>query len=385
MKMLYILNVANRVNNFCMSSLIAAKKTGIEYHIAGNWGYANDAERVADEEKYGIHIYQIDFIRFPLDIRNYKAYKQLKEIVNREKYDVIYCNTPTGGLLGRIAGKKCGVKKVIYQAHGFHFYKGAPKLNWMVYYPIEKWLAHHTDALITINQEDYELAKTKLKLRRNGKVYYVPGVGIDTTQYALSAKAREEKRIELKLAENDVALISMGDLIERKNYDTAIRAIAEANNPALQYFICGKGPEEENLKALAVSLGVSEQIHFLGFRSDIKELLAAVDIFLFTTKQEGLPRSMMEAMASGLPCVASKIRGNTDLLEGTDGGYLCETIDVSAYAEALNHLANDKILREAMGRNNLITIQKFSIETVNEEIRKVYESELSEIGGGYNP
>ena len=173
----------------------------------------------------------------------------------------------------------------------------------------------------------------------------------------------------------------MGDLIERKNYDTAILAIAEANNPALQYFICGKGPEEEKLKALAESLGVSEQIHFLGFRSDIKELLAAVDIFLFTTKQEGLPRSMMEAMASGLPCVASKIRGNTDLLEGTDGGYLCETIDVSAYAEALNHLANDKILREAMGRNNLITIQKFSIETVNEEIRKVYVSVLSEIGG----
>ncbi|MEE1116149.1 MAG: glycosyltransferase family 4 protein, partial [Clostridia bacterium] len=317
----------------------------------------------------------------PYSPKNIKAYKQLCKIIRDEQIDYIHCNTPTGGLLGRIAGKKCGVKKVIYQAHGFHFYKGAPKLNWMVYYPIEKWLAHHTDALITINQEDYELAKTKLKLRRNGKVYYVPGVGIDTTQYALSAKAREEKRIELKLAENDVALISMGDLIERKNYDTAIRAIAEANNPALQYFICGKGPEEENLKALAVSLGVSEQIHFLGFRSDIKELLAAVDIFLFTTKQEGLPRSMMEAMASGLPCVASKIRGNTDLLEGTDGGYLCETIDVSAYAEALNHLANDKILREAMGRNNLITIQKFSIETVNEEIRKVYESELSEIGG----
>ena len=378
MKMLYILNVANRVNNFCMSSLIAAKKINIEYHIAGNWGYANDIERIADEEKYGIRIHQIDFIRSPLDVRNYKAYKQLMEIVKRENYDVIHCNTPIGGVLGRLVGKKNKVSNVIYQAHGFHFYKGSPKLNWMIYYPIEKWLAHYTDALITINQEDYELAKAKLKPRKNGKVYYVPGVGIDTTQYALSAKAREEKRIELKLNENDVALISMGDLIERKNYDTAIRAVAEAKNPALQYFICGKGPEEENLKVLAESLGVSEQIHFLGFRSDIKELLTAVDVFLFTTKQEGLPRSMMEAMASGLPCIASEIRGNTDLLEGTDGGYLCKATDITAYAEALNLLAKDRALREKMGRNNLITIQRFSTETVNDEIRYIYAEVLGD-------
>ena len=384
-KILFISNISNRITTFVKASIAAAHSLDLDFYQAANWNDAEPMQIDKDEKEYNIKIKNVPISRNPLSKANLIAYKELVGFIKKENIDYIHCNTPTGGILGRLAGKKCKVKKVIYQAHGFHFYKGAPKKNWLAYYPVEKWLAHHTDALITINSEDFELAKTKLKLRRNGKVYYVPGVGIDTTQYALSAKAREEKRIELKLAENDVALISMGDLIERKNYDTAIRAIAEANNPALQYFICGKGPEEENLKALAECLGVSEQIHFLGFRSDIKELLAAVDIFLFTTKQEGLPRSMMEAMASGLPCVASKIRGNTDLLEGTDGGYLCETIDVSAYAEALNHLANDKILREAMGRNNLITIQKFSIETVNEEIRKVYESELSEIGGRYNP
>ena len=382
MKMLYILNVANRVNNFCMSSLIAAKKINVEYHIAGNWGYANDIERIADEKKYGVYIHQIDFIRSPFDVRNYKAYKQLVEIVKRENYDVIHCNTPIGGVLGRLVGKKNKFCKVIYQAHGFHFYKGAPKLNWMIYYPVEKWLAHYTDALITINHEDYELAKTKFKLRKNGKVYYVPGVGIDTTQYALSANAREETRMKLNLKANDVALISMGDLIERKNYDTAIRAVAATNNLSLQYFICGKGPEEEKLKALAESLGVSEQIHFLGFRIDIKELLAAADIFLFTTKQEGLPRSMMEAMAAGLPCVASEIRGNTDLLKGTYGGYLCRTTDVSEFTDKLNILSKYKSIREKMGENNLATIQKFSTETVNEEIRKIYEIELSKIRVG---
>ena len=148
----------------------------------------------------------------------------------------------------------------------------------------------------------------------------------------------------------------------------------------MQYFICGKGPEEENLKALAESLGVAKQIHFLGFRSDIKELLAAADIFLFTTKQEGLPRSMMEAMASGLPCIASKIRGNTDLLDGTEGGYLCESTDYKDFAEKINILAKDKSLRENAGKSNLITIQKFSTDTVSEEIKEIYSEEFC--GGG---
>lgn len=376
MKMLYILNVANRVNNFCMSSLNAAKKLNLEYHIAGNWGYESNLDYKTDEKKYGIRIHQVDFVRSPLDVRNYKAYKQLISIVKHEKYDIIHCNTPIGGVLGRLVGKRNKGCKVIYQAHGFHFYNGAPKKNWLIYYPVEKWLARYTDALITINNEDFELAKTKLKLRKNGKVYYVPGVGIDIAQYELPARVREKKRVELKLSKNDVALISMGDLIERKNYDTAIRAVAKANNPALQYFICGKGPEEEKLKVLAERLGVSKQIHFLGFRSDIKELLTSADVFLFTTKQEGLPRSMMEAMASGLPCIASEIRGNMDLLESRDGGYLCKTADVAAYAEALNLLANDRALRERLGRNNLITIQRFSTEIVNEEIKKIYELEL---------
>ena len=377
-KLLYILNVANKVNNFSYTSMLAAQELGYDFHIAGNWSYASEEERLADEQQYGIKIHQIDFIRAPYHPGNRKAYFQLKELIQREKYDVIHCNTPIGGVLGRILGKKCKVEKVIYQAHGFHFYKGAPKINWMIYYPIEKLLARYTDALITINQEDFELSKNEFKLRNNGKIYYVPGVGIDTTQYKIEEKSRLAKRNELSLNDNDVALISMGDLIERKNYDIAIRAVAEANNPAIHYFVCGKGPEEKNLLAIAKNLGVSEKLHFLGFRSDIKELLAASDIFLFTTKQEGLPRSMMEAMASGLPCVASRIRGNTDLLQNVEGGYLCDINDISTYAEKLNMLACDGELRQKMGRNNLHTIERFRTGTVTDAIRNIYKAEIGE-------
>ncbi len=376
-KILFISNISNRITTFVTASIAAAHSLNMDFYQAANWQDADPSQIATNEIAYDIKIKSVPISRNPLAKTNFTAYKELVAFIKQENIDYIHCNTPTGGILGRLAGKKCKVKKVIYQAHGFHFYKGAPKINWLVYYPVEKWLAHYTDALITINSEDFELAKAKFKLRKNGKVYYVPGVGIDTSQYNLSEKSREEKRRELGLGEDDVALISIGDLIERKNYATAIRSISETNEPKLQYFICGKGPEEENLKELAESLGVTKQIHFLGFRSDIKELLAAADIFLFTTKQEGLPRSMMEAMASGLPCIASKIRGNTDLLDGTEGGFLCETTDTAAYAEKLKLLANDKDLREVMGKNNLIAIQKFSTETVNEELRKVYEAEFS--------
>ncbi len=378
MKMLYILNVANRVNNFCMSSLIAAKDVNIEFHIAGNWGYKSNEELVADEEKYGIHIYQIDFERNPLSLQNYKAYRQLKELLDREKYDVIHCNTPIGGVVGRLVGKKYKVKNIIYQAHGFHFYKGSQKLNWMLYYPIEKWLARYTDVLVTINQEDYELAKSKLKLRRGGKAVYVPGVGIDISQYNTEANSYNEKRSEFGLGDDDIALISMGDLVERKNYSAAIRAIAKAKNDKLHYFICGKGPEEDKLKGLTESLGVTGQIHFLGFRSDIRELLAASDIFLFTTKQEGLPRSMMEAMAAGLPVVCSKIRGNTDLIQDGQGGFLRKPDDVDGFVNAINELSQNDELRRRMASINLENIKRFDIVNATKEMKLIYEEILNE-------
>lgn len=372
-KILFISNISHKVTSFVTASIVAAHDVGLEFYHASNWQSAADGQIEADEKEYRIKINNVPISRNPFAKTNIKAYQEIVSIIKRENIDYIHCNTPTGGVLGRLAGKKCKVKKVIYQAHGFHFYKGASIVNWLIYYPIEKWMARYTDALITINQEDYELAKSKFKLRKNGKVYYVPGVGIDASLYKVEDDVCNKKRKELGLKDEDIAVISMGDLIPRKNYDVAIGGIAKAKNDKIHYYICGNGPEEANLKNLVEELNISSQVHFLGFRSDIKELLAAADIFLFTTKQEGLPRSMMEAMASGLPCVASRIRGNTDLLENTEGGYLCDMNDVAAYAEKLNLLASDPVLREKMGRTNLATIQNYSTETVVEEIRKIYE------------
>lgn len=381
MKLLYILNVANRVNNFSHAAMLAAQELGIEFYIAGRFGYASAAEREADAAEKGIHIVQLDLDRSPFSLQNRVAYRQLCELIRREKIDAIHCNTPVGGMLGRLAGEACGVQTVIYQVHGFHFYKGAPLLNWCTYYPVEKWLARKTDALVTINHEDFELATRRMKLRRGGKVYYVPGVGIDTARYGADAQARLQKRAELGLSDADVALISMGDLIERKNYETAIRAIAAAQDSRLRYLICGAGAEEARLRALADRLGVSAQVRFLGYRSDIRDLLAASDIFLLTSKQEGLPRALMEAMASGLPCVASRIRGNVDLLTGDLSELLCVATDADDFASKIKALAADPALRVSTGSACLASACRFEIDGVKEEIRAICDEEIGKRGG----
>lgn len=382
MKLLFIQNVGRKVDSFSKSSITAAKELGIEFHIASDWiGYESDEERIFDEKKYGITIHQIDFIRTPYDVRNIKAYKQMVKLIQKEKIDAIHCNTPIGGVVGRLAGKKCGVKKVIYQAHGFHFYDGAPKLNWLVYYPIEKWLAHYTDALITINQEDYQRAQT-FRLKNKGKVYYVPGVGIDTLLYEPREAARDAKRRELGLNENDIALISAGDLIERKNYKTAIMALANMHDSKVHYFICGKGPQQEELEKLTEDLKICSQVHFLGYRTDIRELMQAADIFIFTTLQEGLPRSMMEAMASGLPCVASKIRGNIDLLVDGEHGFLVDAHDTDGFTECFRTLADNQNLRKRMSLANIQRMYDFNMNAAENAILQVYKAET--MRGGVN-
>lgn len=308
---------------------------------------------------------------------NYIAYKQLCALLKEHpEIDVIHCNTPIGGFIGRICGRKYH-KKVIYQAHGFHFFIGAPLINWLLFYPIERFLAHWTDALITINDEDFKLAK-KFDLHKDGKVYYIPGVGIELKKYKSDNVTKDAVRTELGLKNDDVAVFSMGDLVKRKNYEPAIRAIGEANNPSLHLFICGNGVDRDRLEFITKELSLDDQVHFLGYRKDIIRLLSGADVFLLSSKQEGLPRSLMEGMAMGLPCVASKIRGNTDLIKDGKGGFLCETNDAKDYAEKLNILARSREMRLRMGVINKEEIKKYNIDSICNRMLEIYKEVLND-------
>lgn len=308
---------------------------------------------------------------------NWTAYKNLSQVVETENVKVIHCNTPVGGMVGRFVGKKYHVNKVIYTAHGFHFFKGAPLFNRTVLKFAERIMAHWTDAIITMNEEDYQSA-LKFKLRKGGKVYKVHGVGINLDDFSDIQVDYKTKRAELGLKDTDIVCISAGDLVSRKNYGIAIETLAKIKNSNVHYLICGVGPKKEELEKLANEKGISDRVHFLGFRSDVKELMKVSDIFLFTTLQEGMPRSMMEAMACGLPCIASKIRGNVDLLDEGKGGYLREASNSEEMAHCLRCLVEDSNLRKKMSEHNLKTIKRFDVKVVKKEIEQIYKEVLGE-------
>ena len=362
------------INTFGYAPVKAAELLGYELYYSISRAKSDKVKCTNFDVKfYDAHIYRNIFAFKD----NWIAYKNLVKLLKEHpEIEVIHCNTPIGGVLGRICGHKFK-KKVIYTAHGFHFFKGAPFLYWLLFYTIEKVLARWTDVLITINGEDYERARS-FHLKNNGKLYHIPGVGIDLSMYESEKYNRDEIRKSLCLRDEDIAIISMGDLVDRKNYAPAIRAIYEAHNTKLHLFICGDGVLRLKLQRITNELGIDNQVHFLGHRSDITALLFGMDVFFLSSKQEGLPRSLMEGMASGLPCVASKIRGNTDLIKDGEGGYLCEVNDSKGYAAKLNELANSAEKRFEMGNHNLKEIQNYQLSKVCDQMLKIYEENLKD-------
>ena len=323
-----------------------------------------------------VHLFDSHTYRSVIALKDNRiAYKNLSKVVKSANVEVIHCNTPVGGLIGRLVGWRYKVNKIIYTAHGFHFYKGAPLINRTLFKWAERIMARYTDAIITMNEEDYQSAQ-KFRLRNGGKVYKVHGVGITLKDFENIQVDRNGKRAELGIKDTDIVCISAGDLVPRKNYGIAIEALASAKDERIHYLICGIGSQKDALEKLAIEKGVSNQVHFLGFRTDVKELMKMSDIFLFTTLQEGMPRSMMEAMACGLPCVASRIRGNVDLLDEGKGGYLRDVSDVSGFAECLKLLAGSKDLRLRMSKYNKLVIKRYDVEVVKREIEQIYKEVL---------
>lgn len=299
-----------------------------------------------------------------------RAYKPVKKLINTEHYNLIHCHSPIGGAITRIAAKserKNGCK-VIYTAHGFHFYKGAPLKNWLIFYPIEKILSKYTDILITINKEDYERATKKFKAKQT---VYVPGIGVDTDKFEQKTNRIDNNiyknfRKELGIPFDAKVLLSIGELSVRKNHQVVIKALNEINNSNVYYVIVGKGKLFEELK----EIDNTGRLVLLGYRTDIPDILHATDLFVFPSIQEGLPVALMEAMASGLPCICSRIRGNTDLIEKED--FLFSFNSVEECKEKIIKLFNIQENNDIIGKRNIQIMKNFSIKTVQEQMKSLY-------------
>ena len=322
------------------------------------------------------NIFDINFSRSPFNKNNIEAYKQLKNIMKKNKYDIVHCNTPMGGVITRLVKRnnKDITSKIIYTAHGFHFFKGAPLVNWFLYYPVEKYLSKYTDCLITMNKEDYEIAKRKFKAK---DIKYTHGVGLNTEKFSINMNndEKEQYRKNIGINKNDFVIIYVAELINRKNHKMILNIMKKLQEKKdIKLILVGNGVLEDKYKNYIKENKLENTVKMLGYCLDVPQLMKISDIAISTSKQEGLPVNVMEAMYSGLPDIVTDCRGNRDLIEDKENGYVIEVNDEEILYNRIMELYRNKDLRIEMGNKGIQMIKDYEIENVIKELKEIYES-----------
>ena len=361
-KVLFTATVDSHILHFHIPYLQYFKENGYEVHVATN----------GDEEiPYCDVKHRISFERNPLKINNIKAIKDLKKIIDTEKFEIIHCHTPMGSVVTRIAAKKARKKqntKVIYTAHGFHFFKGAPLLNWVIYYPIEKWMSKYTDCLITINEEDYNLAQKKFKVKR---IELINGVGVDREKFDFTM-TEEEKinyRKECGLEKDDFIIIYVAELSKRKNQGMLIESIKglKAEGQNIKVLLVGQDSLDGYYQNVVKKLNLEESIKFLGYRKDIPKLLKISDLYVSTSNQEGLPVNIMEAILCNLPIIATDCRGNHDLIVNNKNGFIVPKGDTEELSNKI------KYLKENISEFVDVKTDEYCLDKIKEKYIEIYK------------
>ena len=372
-KVLMVASVPSMLGQFNIGNLQLLQSMGYQVEVACNFNdrsvWTEDCVKKFQDQlqEMNISYYQIDFERNALRIKgHFKSYIQMKSLLKEKQYTFIHFHTPIAGAIGRLAAHKCKVRAV-YTAHGFHFFKGAPLKNWLIFYPVERYFSRYTDVLITINKEDYRRAK-KFHAK---DVRYIPGVGVDTENFSYQHDG-DDIRKEFGMDDSMKILLSVGELNENKNHEIIIRAMAKMQSKNICYMICGIGGREEYLKELARKSGVQDRVFLLGYRTDMKNIYAQADVFVFPSFREGLSVALMEAMASGLPVVCSDIRGNRDLVVPQKGGYLLQGNSEETYAQAMERILTEKENSRDMSEYNKNRIKRFDRKNVDMKMKQIY-------------
>ena len=334
---------------------------------------APDDEEITECSKHIV----LPIPRNPFSGHIFYCINKLRKILREEKYDIIHCHTPMGGVIARLAAKNLFKKhkvKIIYTAHGFHFFKGASLKNWMIYYPVEKYLSNFTDILITINTEDYKLAKEKF----NTDVFFFNGVGVDTSKYvpAIDYKEKDEIRRIKGFSSDDFILLYVAEFIPRKNHKLLFDILPELQEkiPTLKVVLAGKGILLEKYRQFVAENNLNNIVTFLGYTKEVSLYCKLSDILFMPSFQEGLPISMIEAMATGLPIVASNIRGHNDVIISNDYGRLCELSDKKSFINSVVELYQDRDLCKKISTNNIERAKIYSTEIAVKKMAELYLS-----------
>lgn len=342
---------------------------GCEIHVAAR---NNLAEKNGLTLNFVEQVFNVPFQRSPFSPKNLKAYRQLKKIIDEGHYDVVHCNTPVGGVLGRLAARRtrrCGTK-VFYTAHGFHFYKGAPKKNWFFWYPIEKFMCRYTDKLITISEEDYALAAKSFPMQ----IEHIHGVGADARKY------RKRPEEDCKALRNELFsssahfLLCTGELLPNKNQSAAIQAMQQVASlyPETVLLMAGNGQMRQKLEQEVRQFHLEKNVRFLGYRTDLERFVNIAEIIISCSFREGLPMNIVEAMLLAKPVIASDNRGHRELIIPGENGYLVPPADSALLAEKIMYLLSHPKLAVQMGQTGLKKAQPYTDAHVKQELKQIY-------------
>ena len=367
---LLVTHVSGFVPQFEMNNVRILQNMGYEVHYASNFhnpSYGDDNSRL---DGTGIICHQIDFARSPLKYQNLTAYRQLTRLMKEMQFDLVHCHTPVGGVLARLAAHKTHTGPVVYTAHGFHFFTGAPLLNWMIYYPVECFLAKYTDLLITINEEDYKRAQ-KFPAKRVRRIHGVGmALGIETQ---LSDAQVEMQKESMGLKLSDFIIVSAGELNANKNQIMVLEALTKIRKQNYCYLVCGKGPLQKKLEEYVKNHFMEEFVCFLGYRKDLDRILQLADLFVMPSKREGMPTAVMEAMKYKLPVIGTNIRGNNELIVDGETGYLVAGNAIEDMAEKIEKMMEEPLLKKQMGENARKRLKEYSSEIVKHEMENNYK------------
>ena len=364
-KVLYVATIDDHIRAFHLPYLKLLHDNGYEVHVA-----TNGKEQFSNCDVK----HQICIERSPLSLKNIKAIRELKKIIEKEKYDIVHCHTPMGSVVARLAArgarKKYGTR-VIYTAHGFHFYKGAPKVNWMLFYPIEKWLAKYTDTLITINKEDYELAKKKFS-KRVIDIRIIPGIGVDEKKYdyLLGDTKTIKLQKEFGINKNSFVLIYPARLCKEKNQKLLLDFMKKVNNDNLILLLPGSD-ESNGFYEKYISDNNLKNIKLLGKRKDVSDLLKISDLLIASSIREGFGINLVEALVSKIPIIAVDNRGHREIVIDGINGYIIKN-SVDDLIEKFNKIYNNKSRYEKMKANCYECAKKFFLSNSLSEMKKIY-------------
>ncbi|WP_407370310.1 glycosyltransferase family 4 protein [Carnobacterium sp.] len=381
-KVLILASIAPMIESFNVPNINLLQDEGYEVHVLANF---KDDNKEANErnqhfrnqlEQQGVKVFDVAINRNPFKITNYSAYRKIKQIIDCENYAFIHCHSPIGGVLTRLAARESRKRqtKVVYTAHGFHFFKDAPLKNWMMYYTVEKWLSRYTDCLITINEEDYRTALDKNFKAK--KIEKISGVGINKNKFKpIDSNLKNQRRNLLGYNKDDFLLIYVGELSKRKNQKLAINMmkIVSQKIPKSKLLLVGDGELREQYAQQIKDLQLENHVFLLGYRTDVNQLMSIADIVISTSTQEGLPVNLLEAMGTGLPIIATDCRGNRDLIHHGENGYLVGLNDSERLAAYVDNLYYSSKMRNDFGLKSLDYIDAYSVERVMSQMTQIYQ------------